>query len=75
MKLFRGHLYQERFADHIQIFSQRRSELQLISADMMGGIDTANLVTQTLGSVDYILERNGGSKEDRRGQTVEQATG
>jgi hypothetical protein len=74
--------YQQRFAGHMQIFSQRRSELQntiLISAYMMAGIDTANLavmeVSQTLDSMDCILEHNGGSKEDRRGQTVEQATG
>ena len=46
---------------------------------MVAGIDTANLavmeVSQTLDSMDCILEHNGGSKEDHRGQTVEQTTG
>ena len=45
---------------------------------MMAGINTVNLavmeVSPNLDSMDCILEHNGGSNEDRRGQTVEQTT-
>ncbi|KDR82349.1 hypothetical protein GALMADRAFT_817903 [Galerina marginata CBS 339.88] len=60
-KLVNASKYERRFADHIQKFSLRRSELQsLLSAFTAAGIDAANVaiveVGQKLDSVDHKLE-------------------
>lgn len=50
--------YERRFADHVKIFSQRRSELQItITSYIAAGVDTANIVIAEVSSKMDVVEK------------------
>ncbi|KAF5318871.1 hypothetical protein D9619_010941 [Psilocybe cf. subviscida] len=56
-KLFKAKIYERRFAEHVETFTQRRSELQTtITAYISAGIDAANTVIGQVGQTVEVMD-------------------